>query len=95
MKPQPKHKPTRIPHRSKAYKRLQQSIVERDNSTCRVCGRWTEYLNGVHHVKLLSAGGSDVAENMVLLCLDCHPKFHNLAVYRGKMVNGEFTYWEI
>ena len=96
MNPQPKPEKTRIDHKSTAYKRLQQAVVERDKEKCRVCGKHTVYLNGVHHVKPLARGGSDTIENMVLLCIDpCHDGFHKLAKYKGRMVDGEFEYWEI
>ena len=96
MNPQPKPEKIRIDHISPAYKRLQQSVVERDRGKCRVCGTPTVYLNGVHHVKPLARGGSDTLENMVLLCIeDCHDGFHRGAKYKGRMVDGEFEYWEI
>ena len=95
MKPDPKAGAFRIPHNSPRYKQLLQHVVERDEYTCRVCGRFTNFLNGVHHVLFLSQSGSDTSENLVLLCLKCHDGFHKLALYKGKMVDGEFVYWEI
>lgn len=32
----------------------------------------------VHHVKWLSRGGEDIAENVVALCPNCHKKMHVL-----------------
>ncbi|HEC60899.1 MAG TPA: HNH endonuclease [bacterium] len=95
MNPQPKPEKIRIDHKKPTYKKLQQSVVERDRESCRVCDKHTVYLNGVHHVKPLARGGSDTKENMVLLCLDCHDGFHRGAKYKGKMIDGKFEYWEI
>lgn len=59
----------------KAYKRLQIEVIERDNKTCQYCFRFTE--NAPHHIQYRSQSGSDTAENLILLCIDCHRKVHN------------------
>ena len=52
-------------------------IYERDKHKCVVCGKWVEDGHKPHHVVYKSHGGSDVAENMVLLCDDCHFEVHH------------------
>ena len=44
-------------------------------SQCEVCGALCE--NGPHHIKSRGAGGSDVEENLIQLCMKCHRKAHD------------------
>lgn len=46
------------------------SIVRRDRSTCRACGKWTR--GQVHHILRQGQGGSDSPRNLVTLCGRCH-----------------------
>jgi hypothetical protein len=54
----------------------------RDGLKCRLCGRAPQsqqnYHRGFeyHHVKPQSEGGPDEADNVVLLCHDCHLRHH-------------------
>lgn len=55
-------------------KKLQIEVLIRDNFTCQHCGCFTE--GPPHHKKKLSQGGSDTAENLEAICLECHAKEH-------------------
>jgi hypothetical protein len=54
----------------------------RDGLICRLCGRAPQtqqnYHRGFeyHHVMPQSEGGPDVADNLILLCHDCHLRHH-------------------
>lgn len=52
-------------------KKLRDSFKGRD---CEACGRY-QSANG-HHLKYKSAGGDDVAENLIALCPECHTVGH-------------------
>jgi 5-methylcytosine-specific restriction endonuclease McrA len=73
MNPQPKSKTTRLTGTKK--KALQVEVLERDYYHCRRCGVST--IAPPHHIILLSQGGSDVKENMICTCTDCHSGLHN------------------
>jgi len=72
-----KEKPIRL--KGRAYKKLQQSVVLRDNFSCQVCKRYT--LAPPHHIVFKSRGGHDSMENLITLCgpmeNDCHRKVHD------------------
>ena len=57
------------------WKRLVLDVKNRDRWTCRECGRVAGALDPAH-IKSRGAGGSDVAENLRLLCRDCHTRSH-------------------
>ena len=72
--PQPKIQKQKL---SKSeYKKLVISCFERDNYTCRSCGRqFTEdsHVLSPHHIKKRSAGGKHTLKNFVSLCTaTCH-----------------------
>lgn len=68
------------------YRRARQLAIERAGGRCERCGRvaalragetWvTEWLGEVHHVTPLSAGGTNDAGNLCLLCTRCHHETH-------------------
>jgi len=60
------------------YKKLQQSVVLRDNFHCQDCGVYTE--NQPHHIIFKSRGGDDTAENLILLCQKCHAQKHGITI---------------
>lgn len=48
-------------------------VLERDNFTCRYCGRSApDVVLEVDHVESLALGGADVIENLVTACFDCN-----------------------
>lgn len=75
----PKKKIVRLKRGSKAYLKLQLSVLRRDGFICQECFLFTQA--PPHHIKKLSQGGSDVLDNMVCLCgpmeNDCHRKVHD------------------
>lgn len=54
---------------------------------CEECGTKQGYgwvgLN-VHHKVHLSQGGTDDAENLIMLCRNCHLKYHNISAKDSK-----------
>jgi 5-methylcytosine-specific restriction endonuclease McrA len=72
MNPQPKSKIIRLSRYK--LKKLQKEVLIRDNFTCQHCGCFTE--GPPHHKIKLSQGGSDTAENLEAICLECHAKEH-------------------
>ena len=63
-------------------------ILCRDNFTCRDCGQFLAYKNEhgmfipsgtgleIHHIALVSQGGSDHQSNLITLCISCHKDRH-------------------
>ena len=56
------------------WKRLRKKVYERDNWTCRNCGK---KCNGrvriqCHHITAERLGGLDTMSNLITLCLSCH-----------------------
>lgn len=73
MNPQPKNKTIRLV--GKAKKALQIEVLERDDYYCRRCSATTTA--PPHHIIFLSQGGSDIKENMICACAQCHSGMHN------------------
>ncbi len=46
-------------------------VFARDNYICQVCGSKDKILQ-THHIKYRSNGGSDKADNLITVCVDCH-----------------------
>lgn len=69
--------PTTDFYMSPAWITLAKQIRQRDNFTCRRCGKYGPNGGGelhVHHIKPRGRGGSDDPSNLITLCLDCHSK---------------------
>lgn len=49
-------------------------VLDRDDYTCVHCGN-TDRIQ-VHHIQALSAGGDNMADNLITLCYKCHMKEH-------------------
>lgn len=64
--------------KGKALKDLNDLIYERDGGCCVLCGRGVPYDSKFHHILFRGHSGSDVKENGVTLCLDCHKKAHGI-----------------
>jgi ATP-dependent DNA helicase RecQ len=62
---------------SDSYRRLHQQVLKRDGWRCQTCGRM-QHLQ-VHHLKLRSQSGSDMEQNLITLCTECHEKVHRKA----------------
>lgn len=65
-----------------SWYRIAYEINERDNRTCQKCGYFEEssigyrYLLEVHHIIPIAIGGSNLPENLITLCHNCHTKSH-------------------
>lgn len=46
-------------------------VFARDNYTCQVCKKKDKILQ-THHIKYVSKGGSNRADNLITVCTDCH-----------------------
>ena len=57
---------------------LNDLIYERDGGCCVLCGKAVPYGSKFHHIIFRSHSGSDVEQNGVTLCLDCHKKAHGV-----------------
>lgn len=60
-----------------------QKIVKRAKLNCAVCG-WDEDTCDIHHIVSRARGGSNVLENLVCICPNCHRKAHS------KKISAEF-----
>ena len=70
-----KIKPIRL--KGKAKIDLFRAVYDRDGECCVKCGKWIPLGVPPHHIIKRSQGGSDVKENLEMLCLGCHYKEHN------------------
>ena len=52
------------------------AVLSRDNYTCQICGEKDSKLE-VHHIQFRSKGGSNMMDNLVTLCRDCHKQIHS------------------
>lgn len=61
-----------------ATKKLKLLILERDNNSCRYCGRWVSYYqaNCDHVIPWVRGGRTDMA-NLVTSCRECNKKKGN------------------
>lgn len=64
--------------RGAGWRKLAKSIRERDNYKCRVCGKVSENIH-VHHIKPVREfngifADANSPDNLVCLCVSCHPK---------------------
>jgi 5-methylcytosine-specific restriction endonuclease McrA len=60
-----------------SYLELQRQVLERDGWRCQVCGSMQRLQ--VHHLKFRSHSGSDVEQNLITLCAECHERMHRKA----------------
>jgi 5-methylcytosine-specific restriction endonuclease McrA len=59
------------------YGELRNRVLDRDGWKCQGCGSSVNLQ--VHHFVRRSQLGSDVLENLITLCVDCHRRQHNMA----------------
>ena len=71
--PQPKAVRIKLPRNK--YKQLKIDVLKRDRNRCQLCGKFTN--SPPHHVLFRSQGGSDILENLITLCRDCHNMIHH------------------
>lgn len=72
------------------WEQRRRAVLARDEYTCQRCGEASGPHAGdegvtlhVHHVRPLSAGGSNRLSNLVTLCADCHEAEHDHVVARS------------
>jgi 5-methylcytosine-specific restriction endonuclease McrA len=58
----------------RAYEQLRLQVLERDSWCCQNCGSRQQLQ--IHHQELRSHSGSDVHENLITLCAECHANLH-------------------
>ena len=58
------------------WKELRKNVLERDNNTCRKCGKSPS--KQVHHIIPLREGGKNEVKNLITLCKRCHNIADNL-----------------
>ncbi len=60
-------------------KELRQQIMERDNYTCQICGRYMPDKFGLHidHIIPVSKGGKTIPSNLQVLCSKCNGQKSN------------------
>jgi 5-methylcytosine-specific restriction endonuclease McrA len=63
---------------STSYRDVHRQVLERDGWRCQACGSMQNLQ--VHHLKLRSHSGSDVEQNLITLCAQCHEQVHRKAV---------------
>jgi 5-methylcytosine-specific restriction endonuclease McrA len=57
-----------------SYRELHRQVLQRDGWRCQVCGSMQRLQ--VHHLKLRSQSGSDMEQNLITLCSECHSSVH-------------------
>jgi 5-methylcytosine-specific restriction endonuclease McrA len=57
------------------YDQLRTRTLERDGWRCQCCGSSINLQ--VHHLRFRGRLGSDVSDNLITLCVDCHSKEHH------------------
>jgi 5-methylcytosine-specific restriction endonuclease McrA len=60
-----------------SYRELHRQVLERDGWRCQACGSMQRLQ--VHHLKFRSHSGSDVEQNLITLCAECHERVHRKA----------------
>jgi 5-methylcytosine-specific restriction endonuclease McrA len=72
--PQFKKPAKRIKRPIKINKIIRSSVIQRDSGCCVLCGRKGE---SIHHCLYKSYGGNNTAQNLVVVCNDCHRRIHS------------------
>jgi 5-methylcytosine-specific restriction endonuclease McrA len=57
------------------YGELHRQVLERDGWRCQACGSMQNLQ--VHHLKFRSHSGSDIEQNLITLCAQCHARIHS------------------
>jgi len=52
---------------------IRNGVIERDDSTCQMCGRQATQ---IHHCLYKSFQGANISQNLICLCNSCHRKVH-------------------
>jgi hypothetical protein len=77
---------------SEADGTLKEQTHQRDNETCRFCGRRGLWLDA-HHIRFRRGSVDDVLWNLVSLCRECHNLVHsNQLMHKWEM---QLILWEL
>lgn len=73
-------------YRGKGWLRARSAAVERDNGTCRGCGKIVGKSISVHHIvpfRLFdSVEKANALDNLICLCQSCHMRYENIAPHQ-------------
>lgn len=58
----------------RAYVEVRRQVFDRAHGRCEVCAGRAQH---AHHLVPRSAGGLDVAQNLLAVCLVCHRRIHD------------------
>lgn len=58
-------------------------VIKRVLGHCEVCGN--TFALEAHHIKSKGAGGNDTADNLIVLCRECHRKAHDGNIGRDRL----------
>ena len=64
-----------------ALRKLYEAVYDRDAGGCVTCGRFVPPGTTPHHVAF-GSDKEDTADNLCLLCLDCHVKAHGMLQHK-------------
>ena len=68
------NKPIKRAKKSLRIKKIiRESVIQRDNFTCQICGKEATQL---HHILYKSYGGANISQNLICLCNECHLRVH-------------------
>jgi 5-methylcytosine-specific restriction protein A len=84
--------------RIKRYQKIVKMLKKKYNYKCQLCGYSFHMDNGkdyceAHHIEMLSEGGSQSPENVIILCANHHRIFHYACdtIIVGKLINGKIV----
>jgi 5-methylcytosine-specific restriction endonuclease McrA len=67
-------------------------VDERDQLSCRCCGRFCGQVREQHHIVYRSHGGTETTGNLVTLCAADHRAVHDAHVRISGNADGELTF---
>lgn len=67
-------------------KRTVTKILRRLDCGCSICG-WKEATCDIHHIKPKKDGGSDMNDNLCILCPNCHRKVHDFKIDSNTLIS--------
>lgn len=73
--------------RLKGYQNVKEYVRSRDNNLCVHCGQEAQE---VHHISARHKNGSDLPENLVCLCKECHTKLYAGELSGATLADGMF-----
>jgi len=78
FQPNPKNPPIKLKRNSVEWRKLVQSVFQRDGFRCAFCKKiFPSNELSPCHIKSVGSGGNDSADNLKTGCKNCHLKDHN------------------